>query len=302
MKLVNVFFMVMFSTFSLTGQDLLNWGYSGAYINFENLKDSSKVLINNPSVWTISTPQKNILFLPQDQQIANQNAIFSGPTKYYDNNLKASFQFKLKYWGGDGLYFGFTHKYDFQQNKDGGIVEISHDNGKTWSDILEYIKKNAVFEYQFGFYTSSDTISSNNKKPGFTGLQSEMYNVSLCFDPSNNYQEWKDTILVRFTISSDNLNANNEGWMIDEIYFDGYLKDGIEDINGYSGFRMLYDSKHSVIQLLPEQMEILSVKVYNLYGKEILVPSTSCQINMNGIPKGIYFVQINNHYTKKIII
>jgi len=71
--------------------------------------------------------------LPSDDPYLGEYAIISDTNDYYPIKIKSSFQFKLLLDCGCDVYsINFSHKYDFDKNKDRGIIESSFNNGLSW--------------------------------------------------------------------------------------------------------------------------------------------------------------------------
>jgi len=122
--------------------------------------------------------------------------------------------------------FGFTfhHRYSLEYdpmtkaNFDGGVVEISDDDGKTWTDIGPSITMNG--------YTGKidDQMSANPLagKQGFTGIGMGYPNwITSTVDLGGTYAG--KTVKVRFRVGTDQGNAGMgvAGWDIDDIAFNG---------------------------------------------------------------------------------
>ncbi|MFO0579296.1 MAG: M36 family metallopeptidase [Polyangia bacterium] len=121
--------------------------------------------------------------------------------------------------------FGLTikHRYDFEkdgaQNFDGGIIEVSDDEGKSWIDVgafitqggyngkLEKSTSNPLSERQA--FTGRSTGYLDGDKPGYT---------STVLTLSDAYKA--KTVRLRFRIGSDDA-AGAEGWDVDEIAWTG---------------------------------------------------------------------------------
>jgi uncharacterized protein (TIGR03382 family) len=116
---------------------------------------------------------------------------------------------------GGSFRFTFLHRFDFDSDAvdlyDGGVIEISNDNGATWTDIGAFASPGYV-----------GTISPSVSNP-LSGR--EAYS-----DISPNYPAWNletvdlgsayqgQTVRVRFRIGTDN-TTGYEGWDIDNVSF-----------------------------------------------------------------------------------
>ncbi len=102
----------------------------------------------------------------------------------------------------------FDHFYDTEATWDGGVVEISTDNGFTWEDLGDSFTANG---YNSTIQTNPDSGLSGRK--GFTGTSGTCITsrISLC-----NYIG--QTVLIRFYFASDAFEGG-DGWYIDRVNF-----------------------------------------------------------------------------------
>ena len=172
------------------------------------------------SIWLIGVPSKTYF----NSSYTAPNAIFTD-TAYYPVNNYSYFDLIIKdtiQYGwhslGEGI-LGFWHKYDTDTLRDGGFITISYDGGSTWKNMID--DTNMIAMQTTNFYSHSDTINGNI--PAFSGhsngweyAQIYWFWFGLCKDGPN------DSLVVRFNFKSDSINNNKEGWLIDQIFFNGY--------------------------------------------------------------------------------
>ena len=102
--------------------------------------------------------------------------------------------------------FSFWHSYNTEQGWDGGVVDISTDNGTSWQDLGPLMTENA---YNGGF-----GIGSGNPLGGrnaFSGNSNGFIKTSISLLPYAN-----QSVLFRFSMASDD-NTAEVGWYIDDI-------------------------------------------------------------------------------------
>lgn len=296
--LLLVFLLVPFSINCLC-QAPLDFGYGLSTVDFEDSLEHQFVKIDSSNVWEIIKPNKNILFLPSNQSDISTTAIVSDSNIYYSKNLTSSFQFKFYLSAYDGYTISFVHKYDFDKNKDGGIIETSFDNGETWNNIILDTVINDNIEYVVNSYTTADTIRSGNNNPGFTGLQAELTPVVYGFNSSETSA--LKTMLLRFTIYSDSIDSNNEGWMLDKFNFGGWTFDGIKD-NTASSNISIYMNQTNRRLVVNADIKIEKLDVLNLNGVIIKSLNNTSVIDFGTIPAGVYVIKVNNSITRKIVV
>ncbi len=301
----NILLFVLFiRTISISSQDLIEVNWGGIELSLENTYEYVFLNISNDSVWKIMEPEKDILYLPTGNPDFGIYAIITDTSLYYRRNLSSYFNFKLRLSSTDKYTFKFYHKYDFEENIDGGIIETSYDDGETWQNIL--IDEN-ILETLISFnnlYSEDDTISSYNGSPGFTGTLEELTEVTIQFEP-NEYIDG-ETMLLRFTISSDSVDSEHEGWMIDFFSFNGGIQIGIEECKfSHNEEIIAYNSSMNIIQFRPD--DINDIWLYSIDGKLIMNKKDNCikYIDITNLSKGLYFIicldKKHNLYSSKLI-
>ena len=163
------------------------------------------------NVWQIGAPQKAIF----DSAATQPYAIVTDTINFYPTNDTSRFIAKvLLNFGSWGIFaLQWKQKLDMDTAFDGGIIEYSIDTGSTWVNVF-----NNPYVYNFyGFQTANqDTLAGGEF--AFSGTDSTWRVIWLCFDLSwlQLFQP-NDTLLFRFTLLSDSVNNNKEGWMIDNM-------------------------------------------------------------------------------------
>ncbi len=92
----------------------------------------------------------------------------------------------------------FSHNYDTEVTWDGGVVEISQDNGSTWTDLGSHFTANGY----------NSTI--NNSRPAFSGNSNGF--ISSTVDLSS----FIGPALIRFQMNCDQA-VGGVGWYIDDV-------------------------------------------------------------------------------------
>ena len=132
--------------------------------------------------------------------VGGSNAMV-GPTQDYSALLTLT----------NALPFGLTatSRLRFRTNLaselhwDGGTVELSTDNGRTWSSLASHFTSGGYNDY----------INNNPQTPAFSG------NVSGFLQSEIDLGNWADeAVLVRFNVHSDPaVNVPNGGWTLDNV-------------------------------------------------------------------------------------
>lgn len=283
-------------------QECIVFGWGGFQLGFEDSTQYKYVALDTSSIWSISKPDKNILFLPTEDRNFGDFAIVTSKNNNYPKNLHSSFQLKLFIESADLFTFSFYHKYDFDQyNNDGGIIEISHDMGLTWQNIILDSSIVGNIKNIQGFYSKFDTIGSHPDLVGFTDQQEEMKYAGFSFWRDERFLY--DTLLVRFSIISDSVESNNEGWLLDRIYFSGALV-GIEDHFGdIQEFSVFPTPASDYVKVQSKNgIEIHSIELISLNGIIMRTVKYWPILNLNGILPGLYLIKVNGTDIKKLLI
>lgn len=299
-KLIFLFTII---TNAVCAQWSLPLGAGGTGICF-NHNDDIFILIDTNQVWHIAKPEKDILFLNgKDTLICDNSAIITDTNKYYSKNINSYFQFAVHWDIPLDFLIRILHKYDFQKNRDGGIIEISYDNGVIWKNIVnDTVVVDSTDKGKLtGLYTAIDTVYSFNNQPAFTGTLSDLSEIIIPFDlqnlnPDNNIGQ----AIIRFRIATDSIESNNEGWMVSVISVEGWIQDAIKDINSNPDIDIFIDSSNKLHASI-KNMEINQLDIISIDGKIVLHSTNSISINVSDLQKGIYIVRINNLYSKKIL-
>jgi hypothetical protein len=201
----------------------------GIYTNitFEEPTPYITILPLPQNLWQIGAPHK-VFF---DSAYTPPNAIITDTISNYPKNNLSTFeliagQFNALYYPFE-IFIDFRHKYDSDTLSDGGFITVSWDNGLSWMNIINdtthYFeitpKTNWGIVGNTNLYNSESLL--NNGEPGFSGHSGSWIHTSMAWYnlPVYKHPEWggPDTMRLRFNFTSDNVEQNREGWMIDQI-------------------------------------------------------------------------------------
>jgi hypothetical protein len=163
------------------------------------------------NVWQIGPPQKSIFSAAGTVP----NVIVTDTSNYYPTNNTSRFVAKVKL---PAFNFGifamqWKQKLDFDPGTDGGIIEYSIDSGSTWANVFD-----DPYVYRFYGYDSVNVDTVMGGSYAFSGTDSAWKDIWLCFDLSWLQQFGANSIVYfRYSLVSDSINNNKEGWMIDNL-------------------------------------------------------------------------------------
>lgn len=291
--------------------------YNYDSVSFE--KPTSKIIIDTTgnNIWQIGTPNK-VFF---NSAHNGTKAIVTDTINSYPINDTSSFIYVIRnpYTVTCYTSMEFWHKYDMDTLTDTGIIEASYDGGNSWvlvSDTSEVSPMGSYFWWDDDFHASNGNYTNH---PLTTTGKSDGWILSRF-----NWQWWipvkadtiiypLDSLMIKFTIISDAIETNKEGWIIDDILTasaEWQLCSDIEEtIN--NNFR-IFPNPFSQ-QMIIESMEDLKgsdIIIYNSTGimvKEIHNASGhSITVQRDNLSSGIYYLVITKNGkmigTNKILI
>ncbi len=150
----------------------------------------------------------------------------------------------------------FWHRYDFEGSYDGGLVEVSKNNGTTWDSLDKVALQN-------GFNATLDATAGLPNRKAYSGtnpdFQQSIFNLSK-YNGNN--------LVMRFKVGTDSLNGFGgvmDGWNVDDIVV----------ANGCGGLVrfFVYDSTNTIIDSASVPVYItpqpLPVKIVSFTAKAI---------------------------------
>jgi hypothetical protein len=259
--------------------------------------DSALVIGLEPgNVWQIGVPQK-IIFT---ESYSPPQAIVTDTIDPYPINNYSTFEisFNNTIYQPIWILFEFWHKYHTDLNKDGCFIEVSFDNGNTWSNIISDTLINNWGNPQFqNFYQIEDTILGGI--PAFSG---SLENWTKC------QIQWGWTVpelfengispIIRFVFQSDSNQTDKDGWVIDDILIHAGDYEGIEEIFVNDFYSEVFPNpvhSQSKISFQNNLNLITNINIYNSIGKLIKHEITSSNIFIiigSEYPEGIYYYKL----------
>jgi len=277
-----ILFCIVITT-KIYGQDTI---YSIAYhhpqpvSNFEDRDTANYFYLDSTqsnNLWQIGTPSKTVF----DGAYSAPLALITDTFNTYPNGNISSLEFVVR--TDDATSISFWHRFNTDSLADGGVIEVSSDGGATWANIIN-ASSQFTFPYSLhNFYSSTNTISSNGNKPGFTGnsdwIQSTIQGYAF------------DFIRFRFTFTSDSIDTNKDGWMLDSFDFT-CLGTGISEIGSDSPVHIYPNPTSNLISISSDKsIEVKQVSVKDLSGKTIMTTDKT-SIDLSNFGSGLYFIEV----------
>ncbi|MCB9002387.1 MAG: T9SS type A sorting domain-containing protein [Bacteroidales bacterium] len=249
--------------------------------------------INNPvsNIWEIGHPNKGSF----NSAHSGALTIITDSTSMYKNNLNDYFSITIPYSDlnlGEGI-LSFYHKYESDSLIDGGIIEVSYNNGVDWKNICDD-KDHAMTNF-IGLY--NDTIKGGNY--GFSGSSYgwqyvELHWVWIMLTKSSTFENY-DKSIIRFRFISDNISTNKEGWMIDDIVFRGYdISGGINEMKKGQIKAFPNPTNGKIFFNFPEKYNSnLKVEIIDINGRTVLTKfPINGQIDITNNESGTYVYKV----------
>lgn len=261
------------------------------------------------SIWKVGVPSKTFF----NSSYSLPNAIYTD-TGFYPNNNYSFFDLIIK----DGLYgwfewgegiLGFWHKYDTDTHMDGGYILVSYDGGNIWENIID--DSYAIMTTPTNFYTHTDTIKGNI--PAFNGHSNDWTYSQFYWYWTSYTKAWpQDSLIVRFIFKSDSINNNKEGWLIDNILFNGYLVVGeTENLNINNSVKIYPNPVKDVINFdfQNPKGDFFTIELFDNAGKQIIekenIRANKFTLNNLCLSKGVYCYKLfssDKLFTGKLLI
>lgn len=165
---------------------------------------------SSTNIWQIGRPQKVVF----DSAATYPNALVTDTLNPYPPNNSSVFKLVVKVDPnapfGAILAIQWKQKIDMDTGNDGGMIEFSYDGGQTWENAF-----NSPYVYNFYGFDPSNVHLLPNGQSGFSGQDTSWRDIWLCYNIS--WFMTVDSIIVRYTFTSDSIDNNRDGWMIDNL-------------------------------------------------------------------------------------
>ena len=133
--------------------------------------------------------------------------------------------------------FVFNHYYDTEDGKDGGMVEISPDDGNTWIDL-----GSAMLENGYNGTLEDGTNNDIDNRDAFTGMSGTYIRTLVDLSAYANLN-----VDIRFFFGSND-DRGYDGWYVDDIIvYDGFLFTNTACVSSNQGFTICGDTETIIL-------------------------------------------------------
>jgi len=276
-------------------------------VSFESPADKIVIDTVADNLWQIGQPGKEYF----NAAHSGIKAIVTDSLNSYPVNNESSFIYIIRnpYTQTCITTMEFWHKYDTDTLNDIGTIDASYDGGNSWvlvSDTSTVAWNYSIFWWDYDYHEST-----HNYTPHALAISGKSDGWIL----SKFNWQWflpvkldtiipnPDSLMIRFTFTSDSVAENKEGWMIDDILTssgDGQICSNTKDIfleNNVSVYPNPFSS-YATLQF-KDILRNGTITLHNSYGRivnEITnVSGREVAFYRNGLPPGMYLLHLTEN-------
>ena len=247
----------------------------------------------NQDIWQIGTPSKSFF----DTAYSFSRAVMTDTVNAYDTSKHSYFEIGFPI-SNLSLIVGFKHKYQTDSLLDGSYIEVSYDNGLSWSNIIyPNPTNNPLNLITENMYKKSDTLI--NGISCFTGTSNGWVYSRIQWIWGFNAKGIPDSTLLRFYFLSDSIQTNKAGWMIDDIFISYVqLPASIPEVEDSESVHVYPNpfSDFTTFEFENREKENYTLLIYDCQGrilrtKENII-SGEVRIDRGKLSSGLYFYQL----------
>ncbi|MBK9191070.1 MAG: T9SS type A sorting domain-containing protein [Crocinitomicaceae bacterium] len=247
---------------------------------------------SDADVWQFGPPQKTYF----ESASTIPDVLITDTVNYYPDSVSTYAWFQVPQdalWAG-GLAIQWVQTIDLDTNKDGAFVEFSSDSGDTWQNAMYHPD---VYQYYGWDFANEGT--DHTGEPCFTGTDTLWKNVWLCF--LYDYLGTIDNLSVRYRLSSDTIQTNQEGWMLDNLMVAATWFHPVAEQSKVSDYKIYPSVSQGPISITRVNTENNSgnarLKLLTMTGQLILnlgEITEGTTIDLSGQAAGRYLISIEN--------
>lgn len=269
------------------------------YFDGADTSASSAIMIqldtSSTNVWQIGKPQKSIF----DSAATVPNAIVTDTLNPYpvNNVSRFSYQVQTFAFGPAGvLALQWKQKLDFDRDHDGGIIEFSVDSGQTWLNAF-----NTPYVYNFYGFDQSNVDTLSTGEYAFSGTDSTWRDIWLCFDIAW-LSSMGDTVTVRYTMVSDSIDNQREGWIIDNMMTHITWAHTVKQMESSEYMKVFPTLTSGIINIEAEKLQefhiIESIELFDMQGRVVQrhgIAPTKFYIDIKDHAEGMYYLKVRTN-------
>jgi Secretion system C-terminal sorting domain/Immune inhibitor A peptidase M6 len=176
---------------------------TGAYFPPATLINETVTGTAIPAGWTATSTTAAVWKTSTAQSTSTPNSFFTRDTTIVSDQILAT---TGAFTVNGATTLSFQHLHNAESPWDGGVVEISTNNGTTWSDLGNFFTSN-------GYTTTLN--SSTNPLSGRRAFSGNSVTFKLSVIDLSSFKG--QTVKIRFRFGSDNSTGTTTGWYIDDI-------------------------------------------------------------------------------------
>lgn len=218
----------------------------------------------------------------------------------YDTLVDSYFELRIPleypYLESGNIILSFRHKYRTDSLIDGGYIEVSHDSGQTWKNLIH--DDSALAFYTKNLYSDQDSLMGGHS--GFSGSSDGWVHSQVhwtwAYPLKRNGANIPDTSYLRFHFISDSNQTNKEGWMIERFEFSSIYMTSVEEHEAEEllhGVRPNPMRSSTRIGFDEEELKGARFRLMDPQGRIVreieAVRDSPLQLERNGLGSGVYY-------------
>ena len=261
-------------------------------ISFDNSFYKQFVFIDtvdcHHNIWQVGRPHKVVF----DSAYSYPNAIVTDTLNPYPVNDTSVFILKVpgispQYGTFPIMSFAFYYQLDI----DSGVkteIDMSLDSGAHWINLYDSLP--------YGYTWNLDTPDIKHSTSSWTRFY--LFH-NWVFTPTT-----PDTLLFRFTLISDSVFANKDGWIIDSVNCFYWWEGAAKQVQNNNHLTIFPNPTTTSLTIQSTNQPITSITITNLLGQTVYnqkCNSDNVQVNVSALPTGVYFVKVNGVEVRKFL-
>lgn len=251
--------------------------------------------------WQIGTPSKTIF----DTAYSSNNALMTDTINPYPDDSISYAYFSFPTNNTSSTYsISFQHRYDSENNFDGGYIEIFDCWSGTWKSITSAVAIACPY-YVVNYFMNAPSQLLTNGEIGFTGNSNGWLTQEITFGCTILIQEEENrggisNAQFRFVFVSNSNPTSQEGWMIDDIQwldFEGQCS-SVEEYQNSLQLKSYPSISDGKISFETETELFSQISIYDFSGKMIdnfTFPLSNFKtLELSNLSNGMYFYSVED--------